>query len=65
MFNTGKVKFFNSTKGYGFIIEDETGLEYFCHISKVNGVIEKDDNVKFELETSQRGPLAKNVEKIN
>ena len=31
--NTGTVKFFNDTKGYGFIKEDETDKEYFVHVS--------------------------------
>ena len=37
--NTGKVKFFNGSKGFGFITDDETGKEYFVHAS---GLIDRD-----------------------
>lgn len=58
----GVVKFFNESKGYGFITEGKTGKEYFVHVSNLNdGRIEKDNRVSFELETGNKGPKAVNV----
>lgn len=59
--STGKVKFFNETKGFGFIVEDETNNEYFVHISGVNGEIKEWDDVEFELEEGKKGLNAVNV----
>lgn len=59
---TGKVKFFNETKGFGFIKEDETGEEHFVHISGVNGdTLNQDDEVEFELAEGRKGLNAVNV----
>jgi len=58
----GTVKFFNTEKGYGFIAPDGGGADSFVHISAVerSGLhsLEKDQRVKFELETDKRGKLA-------
>lgn len=55
----GTVKFFNSTKGYGFIAPDEGGDDAFVHITAVEragmGTLDKDQRVKYELETDRRG----------
>ena len=55
----GTVKFFNTEKGYGFIAPDEGGGDSFVHISAVEragmGTLEKDQRVRYELETDQRG----------
>lgn len=59
----GKVKFFNSTKGFGFIA-GEDGKEYFVHESAVKeGTIDKDDEVTFDVEQGDKGPKAANVKK--
>ncbi len=55
----GKVKFFNATKGYGFIAPEDGGNDAFVHISAVekagmNSLI-ADQRVSYELETDQRG----------
>jgi len=57
----GKVKFFNQSKGFGFIIANDT--EYFFHISgiKDNAVLKEDDVVTFDVEDGQRGPKGVNV----
>ena len=60
----GTVKFFNESKGFGFIIDDETKNEVFVHISGVNGEIREDDKVEFEVEEGRKGPNAVNVNKI-
>ncbi len=55
----GTVKFFNTEKGYGFIQPDDGGNDSFVHISAVEragmGTLNKDQRVKYELETDQRG----------
>lgn len=60
---TGIVKFFNAAKGYGFIIDDETGNEYFAHASKTLERISKDDHVQFDIETGKRGDVAVNIKR--
>ena len=59
--NTGTVKFFNETKGYGFIKEDETDNEYFVHVSGVIDKISENDKVTFDLEEGRKGLNATNV----
>ena len=59
--STGVVKFFNETKGYGFIKVDETGEEVFVHISGLKDEINKDDKVSFEIERGKKGLNAINV----
>ncbi len=58
----GTVKFFNSDKGYGFIAPDGGGADSFVHISAVEasgmGTLQKDQRVKFEIETDRRGKLS-------
>jgi len=58
----GKVKFFNNSKGFGFIIADD-GTEYFVHISGINGNAELAENtpVTFDIGEGKRGPIAQNV----
>ena len=59
--NTGTVKFFNGTKGYGFIKEDESGKEYFVHVSGLVDEINENDKVTFDLEEGRKGLNAMNV----
>jgi CspA family cold shock protein len=61
--STGKVKFLNETKGFGFITEDGTNKEIFVHVSNVNGKINKDDAVSFEIEDGKKGINAVNVKR--
>jgi len=60
----GTVKFFNGSKGFGFIAAED-GKEYFVHISGLEeGVrLYDDDSVTFDVEDGERGPKAVNVAK--
>ncbi|RUA12181.1 MAG: cold-shock protein [Flavobacteriia bacterium] len=62
--NTGTVKFFNDTKGFGFIIEDDSKREYFVHVSGLIDEIHEGDNVEFELTEGKKGLNAINVKVI-
>ncbi|MDG1914096.1 MAG: cold shock domain-containing protein [Crocinitomix sp.] len=53
--NKGTVKFFNDTKGFGFILEEGTGKEHFVHVSGLIDEINEGDNVEFELEEGKKG----------
>ncbi|RLD84392.1 MAG: cold-shock protein [Bacteroidetes bacterium] len=58
---TGIVKFFNETKGYGFIKDANSEKEYFVHASGLIDRINEDDEVTFELAEGKRGLNAVNV----
>ena len=57
----GTVKFFNDTKGFGFIIDEETKTEYFVHVSGLIDEIKENDTVEFELQEGKKGLNAANV----
>ena len=63
---TGKVKWFNAEKGYGFI-ESESGTDVFVHFSAINmegyKVLEEGATVQFEVVDGAKGPQATNVTK--
>ncbi|MGC8572291.1 MAG: cold-shock protein [Candidatus Micrarchaeia archaeon] len=61
----GKVKMFNSARGFGFIT-GEDGKDIYVHISEVEGgaALSVGDNVEFEVEAGARGPHAKKVRKV-
>jgi CspA family cold shock protein len=61
--NKGKVKFFNDTKGFGFIVEEESKKEYFVHVSGLIDEVREDDDVEFELSEGRKGLNAVNVKK--
>ena len=57
----GTVKFFNETKGFGFIKDAESDNEYFVHISGLIDKVKNDDQVTFELKEGRKGMNAVNV----
>lgn len=61
---TGKVKFFNETKGFGFI-EQENGPDVFVHFSAITGegfrTLADGQSVSFSVKQGQKGPEAENV----
>ncbi|HNQ68323.1 MAG TPA: cold shock domain-containing protein [Bacteroidales bacterium] len=61
--NTGKVKFFNETKGFGFIKDDATDQEYFVHASGLVDKVKENDEVTFDLQEGRKGLNAVNVKK--
>jgi CspA family cold shock protein len=62
---TGTVKFFNESKGFGFIVDDETAQEIFVHVTGLGGTqIRQDDKVSFETIEGKQGLNAVNVKKI-
>jgi cold shock protein len=57
----GTVKFFNETKGFGFIKMDSTGEDIFVHVSGLKEEIRQDDKVVFNLKEGQKGMNAVDV----
>jgi cold shock protein len=57
----GKVKFFNDSRGFGFIQDTDSEKEYFVHSSGLVDSIRENDEVTFELKEGRRGLNAVNV----
>ena len=62
--NKGTVKFFNETKGFGFISDDDSDKEYFVHVSGLIDEIREGDAVEFELQEGKKGLNAVNVKVV-
>ena len=60
----GTVKFFNGSKGFGFIIDDNSKKEYFVHVSGLIDEIQEGDVVEFDLQDGKKGLNAVNVKVI-
>ncbi len=62
---TGTVKWFNDTKGFGFIAQDDGGDDVFVHFSAIQTdgfkSLAEGQKVEFEIEDGQKGPQARNV----
>lgn len=65
---TGRVKWFNNSKGYGFIVQED-GPELFVHYSAIQGdgykTLVEGQAVSFEVTQSDKGPQAANVVKVD
>ena len=59
--NKGTVKFYNDSKGFGFIKEENTDKEYYVHSSGIKEHIAENDEVLFDLEEGKKGLNAVNV----
>ena len=61
----GTVKFFNESKGYGFITNDETGKDIFVHISGLNGQsLNEGDKVEYVEQEGRKGIIAAEVKVV-
>jgi CspA family cold shock protein len=60
----GTVKFFNDSKGFGFITEEGSNKEHFVHISGLVDEVREGDNVEFDLQEGRKGLNAVNVKVI-
>ena len=60
----GTIKFFNESKGFGFVIEDETKNEYFVHVSGLKDKVREGDQVEFNLIEGRKGLNAIDVKII-
>lgn len=65
---TGKVKWFNEEKGYGFITPDDGSKDLFVHYSSIQGdgfkTLGENQAVEYDVEQSDKGPRAKNVRRL-
>jgi CspA family cold shock protein len=61
--NYGTVKFFNDSKGFGFIKDDNSNTEYFVHVSGLVDEVRENDKVTFELQEGRKGLNAINVKR--
>ncbi|ERJ59845.1 cold-shock protein [Sphingobacterium paucimobilis] len=60
--NKGKIKFFNETKGFGFITPEDGSADVFVHVSALKNQVSEGDVVTFDTERTQRGINAINVQ---
>ncbi|SMC81073.1 cold-shock protein [Moheibacter sediminis] len=59
--NKGVVKFFNETKGFGFITPEDGGDDVFVHVSGLRSNVRENDKVSYDLERGKKGLNAVNV----
>ena len=60
---SGTVKFFNNTKGFGFVTPDDGGKDVFVHVSGLKDEIREGDKVSYDVENSPKGLNAVNVKR--
>jgi CspA family cold shock protein len=60
--NTGTVKFFNESKGFGFITPEDGGKDVFVHVNGLVDDIREGDNVSYDTEEGRKGLNAVNVQ---
>lgn len=59
----GTVKFFNETKGFGFISQNDGNEDLFVHVSGLLDNVQEEDEVTYEIENGKRGLKAINVKR--
>lgn len=60
----GTVKFFNESKGFGFIVPDNGDAEIFVHVTGLVDQIRENDKVTYEVENGKKGLNATNVKTV-
>ena len=64
--STGKVKWFNETKGFGFITPDQGGEDLFAHYTQIQGggfkTLQEGQSVRFEVTMGMKGKQASNIQ---
>ena len=61
---TGTIKFYNGSKGFGFIIDDQSQSDVFVHATGLVDKVAQNDKVCFDLKEGKKGPNAINVKKV-
>jgi CspA family cold shock protein len=61
----GKVKFFNTEKGFGFIVPEESGNDIFVHANGLIDEVREDDQVEYDVEEGRKGMNAVNVKVVD
>ena len=65
---SGKIKWFNAKKGYGFITDDETNKDIFLHVSALEGsklrVLKEEQKIKFDIKEKEKKLQAVNIKKF-
>ena len=61
---TGRVSYYNDSKGYGFIADSQTGERVFLHINDLDGPVSVDDRVEYKVKSGPRGLQAEAIKKI-
>ncbi len=61
--NKGTIKFFNESKGFGFVKDADSPKEYFVHSSGLKDFVKENDEVTFDLEEGKKGLNAVNVKR--
>ena len=62
---TGTVKFFNGSKGFGFITNDDTGKDIFVHATALNGInLNEGDKVEYVEEEGRKGMVAGQIQVV-
>ena len=64
LMKTGTIKFFNATKGFGFVKVDNSDQEVFVHVTGLIDQVNEGDNVSFDVIEGRKGLNAINVKKI-
>ena len=68
MRNTGKVKWFNDSKGFGFITPENGGSDLFVHHTAIQGegfrTLSEGERVEYDVVQGKKGPAAENVTKL-
>ena len=69
MRTTGTVKWFNDSKGFGFVAPEDGSNDCFVHHSAISGegfkTLQEGDRVEFDITQGQKGPAAENVTRLN